>query len=235
MAVRVKIDPVERVTEAAIRADLSRPDQQRAAAQFARDGIADADAINRRILGRVPPRTITVDGRQGAPLETVDPDGGTIIVEYELVGDVLRWIAQTLIARSPVVSGEYRRGHTLFVDGQEIPLDREIPVADEYTFVNFVPYARKIEIGKTKAGRDFVIQVPNRIYERTAKDAKSKFGNIASIEMTYRGVISGTMYAKSGPRRRIGAKAGRESRRPGAAQNKSGVRYPAIIVRLRAA
>ena len=51
------------------------------------------------------------------------------------------------------------------------------PLASEYVFLNTVPYARKIEIGKTESGRDFVIQVPNRIYERTANDAQARFGN----------------------------------------------------------
>ena len=48
-----------------------------------------------------------------------------------------------------------------------------IPPADEYVFINPVPYARRIEVGKTKSGRPFLIQVPNKIYERTAKDARA--------------------------------------------------------------
>jgi hypothetical protein len=186
MPVRARIDPVERVTEAQIRADLQLPDQKKAAADFVRAGIAEADSTNQRILGRVPPRTITVDGRKGAALETVNPNGGNVVVEYEIFVDVLRQIANLLLERSPVRSGKYRRGHTLFADGREVPIGGEIPLADEYVFINTVPYARKIEVGKTKAGRAFVIQVPNRIYERTAKDAKSRFGNSADISFGYR-------------------------------------------------
>lgn len=186
MAIRARIDPVEKITTAQLLATLSEPEQRRAAAEFVRQGIAEADGINQRILGRIPPRTITVDGRQGASIEAVNPNGGQVIVEYDLMMDTLKWIGDTLVARSPRVSGDYIRGHTLFADGREIPISGNIPAAEEYTFLNTVPYARKIEIGKTKSGRAFVIQVPNRIYERTARDAKSRFGNSANINFSYR-------------------------------------------------
>lgn len=220
MAISVKIDPVERVTTASIRADLSLPEQRKAAAEFARQGIEEAKQINRSVLGRVPPYITTVDGRQGAALESVNPDGGQIITEFELVGDVLVWIASELEARSPVASGRYRRGHTLFADGREIPRGAAVPPASEYIYLNREPYARKIEIGKTESGRAFVIQVPNRIYERTAKDARSRFGNIADIQFAYREMASAYMLRRSSGRRR--------DRRAGAT-----VSSPAIIVRLR--
>jgi hypothetical protein len=44
---------------------------------------------------------VTVDGQRGCAVDSVNPDGGSIIVEFELVGDVLTWIAQTLLDRSP--------------------------------------------------------------------------------------------------------------------------------------
>ncbi|MEI9804103.1 MAG: hypothetical protein WDN48_06065 [Pseudolabrys sp.] len=88
-----------------VRADLSPAEQGKVIAQYVKEGIDEADQANRRVLGRVPPRTITVDGRSGAPIETVNPKGGSIIVEWELVADVLVWIGQTLHDRSPIVSG----------------------------------------------------------------------------------------------------------------------------------
>lgn len=212
MALKIKIDPIERVTAASIRSDLDLPEQRRAAGEFARQGIAEADQVNRRVLGRVPPRTITVDGRQGAPLESVKPDGGSIIVEYELVGDVLRWIAGALRERSPVVSGKYRDSHTLFADGRETKIGEQIPSGvTEFVFLNTQPYSRKIEIAKTKAGRAFVIRVPNRIYERTAKDARGRFSNMAKISFAWRAPY-------------VSGRAG----------NKASNRYPAILVMMNA-
>ena len=96
MAVRTRIDPVEVVTEATLSAELAPPEARRAAAAFAREGIEEAARKNQRILGRRPRHVNFVDGRRDAPLETVNPDGGQIITEFDLVTDVLRWIADAL-------------------------------------------------------------------------------------------------------------------------------------------
>lgn len=185
MAVKTRIDSISRDIGLIINEELSPAAQKRAVADFARTAISEADEANRRVLGRVPPRTVTVDGRTGAPLESVRPAGGSIIVEWEIVSDVLVWIGDALRERSPVVSGDFRKGWVLLADGQVVDDGRQVPVAEVYTFVNVVPYARKIEVGKTKSGRDFVIQVPNRIAERTAKDAAARFGNIAKIRSVW--------------------------------------------------
>jgi hypothetical protein len=184
MAVKTRIDSFSKTYEIIVNEALSRPAQQKAIARFARDKIDAADAINMRALGRVPPKTITVDGRRDAPLESVNPDRGRIIAEWRMVEDVLAWIYATLKQRSPVISGAYRRGHKLYADNVEANPSRP-PLASEYLFLNTVPYARKIEIGKTKAGRNFVIQVDPKIYQRTAQDARAKFGNIAKVSFTY--------------------------------------------------
>ncbi|MEI9804104.1 MAG: hypothetical protein WDN48_06070 [Pseudolabrys sp.] len=73
----------------------------------------------------------------------------------------------------------------MLADNAEVDPGAEIPIAEQYIFINTVPYARRIEIGKTKSGRDFVVSVPNRIYERTAQDAKARFNNIAKIQFNY--------------------------------------------------
>jgi hypothetical protein len=228
LAVRTRITPIAQTIKLLVANTISPQAQQEAAASFAQGAIDEADATNRRVLGRVPPRTITVDGREGAPLASVKPDGGSIIVEYELVADVLVWIGDTLRSRSPVVSGAYRDGWTLLADGQEIAIGDDIPSADEYTFVNTVPYARKIEVGLTESGRAFVIQVPNRIAERTATDAASRFGNMAKIKSTFIALENAYVlkndavsHSRPGRRRRISARAGSE------------ITYPAITVTLK--
>lgn len=185
MALTTRIDPIGRDIEVMINDLLSPAAQSRAVAAFARDEIAQADLINARALGRVPDKVITVDGSRGATLDRVRPEG-VIVAEWEIFTDVLVWIAQTLAERSPRLSGEYLMGHRLFADGSEIAVSNNPPPAAEYTFLNVAPYSRKIEVGKTKAGRPFVVQVPNRIYERVAKDARARFGNIADIRLSYR-------------------------------------------------
>jgi hypothetical protein len=188
MAVKVKITPFEKTIKLVLDRNLSPQARSQRVAAFARTEIVAADEQNRLALGTAPPKTVTVDGRQGAPLESVNPDRGVIVAEWRLVGDVLIWIMATLKQRSPVISGKYRDSHTLFADGAETDAGNA-PLAEEYTFLNPVPYSRKIEFGKTESGRDFVIQVPNRIYERTASDAKARFGNIAKIRFSYQSSV----------------------------------------------
>jgi hypothetical protein len=184
MALRVRVPNVERSISLLVNARLDPKERTKRIAAFARKEIAAVDEQNQRALGAIPPKTITVNGRQGADLESANPDRGTIIAEWRLVGEVLQWIMDTLNQRSPVISGKYRDSHIMLADGSEADPD-DHPLATEFKFYNPVPYSRKIEVGKTKSGRDFVIQVQNRIYERTADDARARFGNIAKIRFTY--------------------------------------------------
>ncbi|MBN8960576.1 MAG: hypothetical protein J0H71_05545 [Rhizobiales bacterium] len=214
----------EQLSVATMLGDVSESGQRAAAAQYAAAAIAETDAINRRVLGRVPPATVSVDGRLGAPLASVRLNGGVILADWAVVGDVLVWIGRTLQDRSPIVSGRYRDAHTLFADAVEVEIGKDIPPASQYVFLNPVPYAHKIEIGKTKSGRDFVVQVPNRIYERAADDANARFGNVASIRFSYRAPLDGALL-KYMPVR------GPVSRAASALERE--LRVPSIIVTLR--
>jgi hypothetical protein len=195
---RVKLDPIARDLSLMVEEFVSPQAQQRAIGRFARTEINKVDSANTRALGRRVAHSETVDGRKGAALESVKPNGGVIIAEWELFLEVLPWIARTLRERSPRVSGDYVRGHRAFADSTEFLDITKPPPATEYTFMNIVPYARKIEIGKTKSGRAFVIQVPNRIYEMVARDARGRFGRLADIKFSYRQAVGS--YRLSGGR-----------------------------------
>jgi hypothetical protein len=193
-------------------------------ASYAAQAIAEVDQANRRILGRSAPPTVTVDGRAGVGLGQVNLAHGVIVADWALVGDVLAWIGETLRQRSPVLSGRYRDSHTLFADGVEVEIGGAVPQASEYVFLNPLPYARKIEIGTTRSGRAFVIQVPNRIYERTAADAQARFGNVANIKDSYRAPFAGAIL-KYVPVRGPVSRA--------ASQFERAQRVPAIVVTLK--
>ncbi|MEH2476249.1 hypothetical protein V1281_002582 [Nitrobacteraceae bacterium AZCC 2161] len=240
MATRTRIDGVATDINLIVNRLLSPAAQSKAVADFARNAIAEADATNKRVLGRIPPRTVTVNGSQGASLDSVRPSGGSIIVEWELISGVLVWISQMLRDRSPIgPSGKYRDSHTLFADDVEVPISGQIPTADEYVFLNPVPYARKIEMGKTKSGRAFVVSVPNHIYERTAKDANGKFGNIASIKFSYRApentkIVAYVPIVRTIVRDKKGRiTAGHSAGNTAAAAHERALRVPAIVVRIR--
>lgn len=240
-----KVEPIDRDVRLIIDEMLS---PQARSAMFAADAkmfLDDADNTNKAILGRIPRNHTFVDGRDGARLESVKPDG-VVVREYELVIDLLRWIADDLVAHSPIGRtsagdkhpGLYKASHTLFADEKEIPVGAEIPQADEYVFTNIVAYARKIEGGSS---RQF-----DHVYEGTASRARARFGNVARILFTYRGLIgrssgSGSLInplndpTRGGPRVRVGG-AGKDRGRFAAsgskAYNVSSVRFPVITVRM---
>lgn len=219
MIVAAKIDSLDGWLAGIERDDLSDKAVATSLADFAREGIASARQHNRRALGYEPRSTIRVDGRAGVPLDSVKRE---IVAEFELVGAALRQIAEMLVAASPVVSGAYLKGHRLYADGREVnvPTAGDVPAAAEYVFTNLVPYARRIEIGRRADGRWFVLQVPPRVYERVAKAARSRFGNLLSIAYGFKAPIGGTIVPYGGARSRRGG-------------DERAARAPAITVKVR--
>lgn len=211
MSVKVKVEPLDQWVSITVDELMSPKARSKAIADFARVRLVEALDANKNATGGDTPYDQFVDGRAGAALETVNPDRGRIVFEFELINEVLMWIMATLIERSPRRSGRYRDSHVFFADGSQAAIAAP-PAAEEYSFANLQPYSRKLEIAKTKSGRDFLVSVPNRIYERTAKDARARFGNVAKIGFTYRGYAGGGV---------VGGRAG----------NKAKLRYPTITVR----
>jgi hypothetical protein len=98
--------------------------------------------------------------------------------------------------------------------------------------VNPVPYARRIEIGKTQAGRDFTLTEPNRIYERVAKQKlMPKYRNVANIRFGYL-ELSGAATIKGGlsSSYAVKTKAGRTVQRKRRQQTGKAVQAPAIFI-----
>lgn len=208
--VSLKVEPIDRDVALIIDRDLSPEARAKAFAADAQVFLDEADDTNRRVLGRIPPSHTWVDGRDGAPLSDVKPDG-VIVREYELVDEVLLFIADELPRVSPVLSGRYRASHTLFADGTEVDIGAVIPPASEYVFLSDLPYARKIEGtgGRPPESR----QAPKGVYEITAMKANAQFGNVARVSFAWRAPASGSLLT-------------------GSKGNKSDGRVPAIIVTL---
>lgn len=202
---RVKIEPIDQWVNVTVSELLSPDARSKAVASFARVQFRAAQDTNRAALGNEPPFEQFVDGRKGAMLESVNPDKGRIVFEFELVGDVVKWIMTELIRRSPRGpaggAGTYREQHALLVDGVEMPIRGEMPVGSEFMIVNTTPYARKIEIGTTKAGRPFVINAEPRLYDRVSHEAAARFSRVAKISYTFRPLAGGArVRGRSGPR-----------------------------------
>jgi hypothetical protein len=232
VTVRTKITPINQWIELVVSRNLSPKARQEAVAKFARSRLAETQAANAAALGQAPDYTQTVDGKRGAALETVNPDRGRITFEFDIVTDVLTWIMQELRHRSPVLSGAYREGHRLFADGVEVDI-ANVPPAEEYSFTNTVPYSRKIEVGTTKSGRQFTINVDEyRPYDHVSAEAARRFGNIARIGYTFRGIVGGyQIAASSSPVARKRTAKGRFAAGTISAHNRKDMRYPTITVR----
>lgn len=181
MAFKTQIGPFSGQINFLISKTLSPSARSKKFAEFAKAGITEADAINGRALGRPVSHTVTVDGQAGATIDSVKPEG-LIVAQWDVGTPALIWIWNALRNRSPFLTGKYRKGHQLFADGAELALGAIIPIARAYLFVNAEPYSHKIEVGKTESGRDFEIMVPNRIYERVARETDSMFGKFLIIE-----------------------------------------------------
>lgn len=186
MSLRMHIDPLAEDFELILSETMSPSARSRAVAGFAKEQIEDVKQTNRAILGRVPHYTVAVDGRMGAALESVKPDG-VIITEFDVDFDkeVLTWLHDQLRIHSPISDGrdpdpnvEYLDSHKLFADGNETDIAGEIPAAREFVFVNTVPYAAKIERGEST-------QAPDGVYQVVAVLGQGKFP-AADIRFEYR-------------------------------------------------
>jgi hypothetical protein len=164
-----------------------------------------------------------VDGREGAALASVKPDG-VIVRDYELVIDVLVFIADTLRTLSPVGKGPdkrpghpgfFKKSHTVFADGREVPLTEQLPEASEYVFLSTAPYARRIEKRST-------------IYEMVAAKASARFGNIAKVRFSYRSPI--LSYVAGGANRAERAAQRNQPAKQAAKHFERATRVPAIVV-----
>lgn len=160
-----------------------------------------------------------VDGRQGAPEEAVKANG-IIVYRYPRLDQVAQFAMETLFDLSPVLSGEYRLGHRLFLNGKEVRNLSDYKSGDDVAITNYLPYSRKIEVGS------MTMRVPGTamVYQQAQRKVIARFGNVASVDFTYRGLIgrasgAGTLVNP------LKAK--------GRAHNKSEARFPVLLIRER--
>jgi len=185
-----------------------------------------------------------VDGRQGAVEESVRPDG-VIIYRYRRLDEVVQFAMETLFDLSPVLSGEYRNSHVLFVNGIEASNLAKLAEGDEISIMNVLPYSRKIEFGKMQ------MRVPgtSKVYQSARRAIEGRFGNTVSVSFTYRAFLGGfqvnqQLAPSSGAawwlgndgaaRASTGIKESVVARDFGkTAHNKKNVRYPTLIIKER--
>lgn len=185
MTISSRIESISRDVALLIAEDLSPEAQSAALAQFAAGEIAEAERANRGVVGSgLAGKQVFVDGREGAPLASVQPNG-VIVAEFNLLGDMIEWIGAQLVLNSPRRSGKYASSHVMFVDGVQQQLGSAVADASEVAFVNLQPYARKIERGLSS-------QAPDGVYQAIASVAARRFGNVARVYFDYRTLVAGS-------------------------------------------
>lgn len=176
-----KIAPVFREYELKLSAHMSDRRRSERLAAFALEKITEAKVANGGGGGQLAPHRQIVDGREGAPLVAVKPEG-VIIARFDLLVETLEWIGDMLTKESPVRSGRYAKSHVLYVDGDPFEGGGPIPNGKLYTFVNTQPYARKIDKGLSA-------KAPEGVYEAVAGVAAKRFGNVAKITFGWHPLI----------------------------------------------
>lgn len=190
----------------------------------ARDGTARILAEQTARGGVAPTVTSYANHPGNANLDSVVLPGPIVSV-FDYRSEVVQVALDMLVKASPRQSGTYIANHLVFANGAQVAPEAlsKIVAAAQIMIANAVPYARRIEIGVTESGRAFVLQVPNRIYERTAKKLSARFGNVASITFGYtslsnayatKGGLASHYTARGGTRRRRHQKAGSEVQAP---------------------
>ncbi|MCW5695780.1 MAG: hypothetical protein KIS96_03485 [Bauldia sp.] len=157
---------------------------------------------------------------------------GPIVYRYRYLREAVVFALSALRKASPVVSGAYRNSHRVFVDG--IPVDgvpAQITPGSTIMISNLVPYARRLEVGKTQSGRAFVIQVPPHIYQRVTDQVRARFRNIGSITSGYATVPPAYVIKGRLPSHYIASNGRRRRRRQAVGQP---VPSPAIFFQLHA-
>lgn len=173
-----KVAAIFREAELSFAAHVSPRTRSRKLAEYALDRITEAKRQNAGPSGELAAHRQIVDGQEGAPLISVKPDG-VIIARFNLLAEVLDWIAGELVRNSPVLSGRFRQSHVLYIDGDPHEPGTPYPEGSDYAFMNVQPYARKIEKGHSK-------KVPDGLYEGLSVAANQRFGNIAVVGFSWR-------------------------------------------------
>lgn len=206
---------------------LTGAEKSAALASFATVEIAAADAINASAMGRKVPYTTFVDGSESRNFAAVRPDG-TIVAEWELGVELVRWIYDALQNKAPVLKGDYKKSITIFADESAVSSPEACSGAEQVVIMSTVPYARKLEGVSGK--KHMSSQAPDGVFQVIAAMAKKRFGNQAKISYTFRNLDGMTSTLEGWATRRRAKIARKIGRVKAQRQFNKDTRNPAILI-----
>lgn len=140
--------------------------------------------------------TTTVDGREGAVEETVNPNG-LIVYDFTDLARVIGFVMTFVDALSPRMSGAFKKSWVFAVNGKPYTSAiREIPPRARLTIVNLAPYSRKVETGampKMKAPKKIIelarqaagTEFPHYVFEKAFVTLPASFGELTDFQVPY--------------------------------------------------
>lgn len=209
--------------------------------KVARKGITQIKMEQTARAGGISPNVRTyANNPNNANIDSVKLPG-PIVANFDYRTEIALFTQSTLEKLSPIQSGAYVQAHLIWVNGAPVDmLPSELKLNDQVMLANPLPYSRRLEIGKTKSGRDFVLQVQPRIYERALRVVRGVYGNTA-VDLKYTFVELPGAYNVSGAMARrtpyyttteahLGSPGGRRTVRRKRHARTGPLRVPAIII-----
>lgn len=165
--------------------------------RIATTGISE-DAIARQLasfakteLARViqsgegsPNFTRYVNGREGAPEESVEPGNGRmpgpIFYQFAWWSEIITDALRELVKRSPRKSGRYASSFVVLSDQRPVNGYGDLPGSAEVIIFNAQPYTRKIEVGA------MTMNVPPRQFDATTAVLRRKYGSQGAFRIEHR-------------------------------------------------
>lgn len=200
----------------------------------------EAILAGNRQSGVGPSYEHVVDGHRGRALEQAK---GFIATVYDWRTLAAARAVQILREMSPVDSGKYRAGHTIYLDNAPVGVRPPAVIRPEQSVLvsNPVPYARRIEVGKRSDGSAFVLQVPPKIYWRAVTRLRREFAGVLEVHQTFveihggyriKGKLTGRYLVRQTRKKRsaLGA-AGTQMSRKRYPKAGEAMRYPALYFR----
>jgi hypothetical protein len=160
-----------------------------------------------------------VDGVEGAPFESVSPQG-EILLAWQYLAEITLETIHALVLRGPYRSGKYVQGIIVMINGQEADISEITGDIQEVLVVASVNYARRLEVG-----RNFSKQVRPHIVQETALLQAKEYRKFARITYNYVDLSNAHLLVNPKGWRRRGFSG------DATPQWEKHVRYPAIFIR----
>lgn len=201
---------------------LSPQERSRVLAAFAKRQVGELI----RLGAASPDFERYVDGRQGAPEETVKAEG-RIRYLFNHLGAVTVFALSFLQARAPAKSGAYRNSFYVGVNGRFVPMAQfrpdKVPNDAEIVIGNTQPYSRKVDV-QMVGGRKLRFSVPPGLFEDCVRAVKARFAS-TKAKRVYNMTFPGRYKLRQEQTHLTGHRAGRSRGRLG-----SMVESPAMII-----